>query len=274
MCGRYAASADPDELVEEFEVDADETGGGVEADYNVAPTKLAPVVLQRVPRGAEAGSGAGPGAEPVRQLRQLVWGLVPSWAKDRSVGARMINARSETLFDKPGFKRAAASRRALVPADGWFEWQASPTAVDAKGKPRKQPFFMFRRDGESLAFAGVYEFWKDGSLAPDDPQAWLTTFAVLTTAAERGMDRIHDRMPVVLERDCWDGWLDPSVRDPQQVRGLLAARPAGRFVAVPVSTAVNSVRNNGPDLVQPLEVDELVGVVDPVTGELVGTARP
>ncbi len=274
MCGRYAASANPDELVEEFEVDADETGGVVEADYNVAPTKLAPVVLQRVPRGVEAGPGADPGVEPVRQLRHLVWGLVPSWAKDRSVGARMINARSETVFDKPGFKKAATSRRALVPADGWFEWQASPTAVDVKGKPRKQPFFMSRRDGEPLAFAGVYEFWKDGSRAPDDPQAWLATFAVLTTTAERGLDRIHDRMPVVLERSGWDAWLDPSVNDPQQVCGLLAARPAGRFVAVPVSTAVNSVRNNGPELVQPLEVDELVGVVDPVTGELLGTARP
>ncbi len=273
MCGRYAASADPDELVAEFEVVADETGGGVEADYNVAPTKLAPVVLQRVPRGIEGGQDPSPGPEPVRQLRQLVWGLVPSWAKDRSVGARMINARSETIFDKPAFKKAATSRRALVPADGWFEWQASPTAVDARGKPRKQPFFLSRRDGEPLALAGIYEFWKDGSRAPDDPQAWLATFAVLTTAAERGLDRIHDRMPVVLEPDGWDAWLDPALRDPQQVCGLLAARPAGRFVAVPVSTAVNSARNNGPELVQPLAVDELVGVVDPVTGEVLGAGH-
>ncbi len=263
MCGRYAASANPDELVEEFEIDDDETEGDLAPKWNTAPTDTAPVVVERAPRDDKDG-------EPVRQLRKLVWGLVPSWSKDRKGGARMINARAESLFDKPGFRRAAASRRAIVPADGWYEWQASPVAQDQKGKPRKQPFFMTRRDGTRVALAGVYEFWKDPTLDPDDPAAWLTTYAVLTTAAETGLDRIHDRMPVVLDRDRWDAWLDPGVTDPEAVNRLLEPPPAGRFLAVPVSTLVGSVRNDGPELVQPLPYDDLVGVVDPVTGELLG----
>ncbi len=265
MCGRYAASANPDELVEEFDVESDETGGELEPKWNTAPTDTAPVVLERAPRDDKE-------AEPVRQLRRLVWGLVPSWSKDRSSGARMINARAESVFDKAGFRRAATSRRALVPADGWYEWQASPVARDAKGKPRKQPFYMTRRDGDRVAFAGLYEFWKDPSVDPDDPAAWLTTFAVLTTEAEAGLDRVHDRMPLVLDRDRWDAWLDPARTDPDEIAPLLAPPGPGRFLAVPVSTLVSSVRNDGPELVRPLPVDDLVGVVDPLTGEVLGEA--
>ena len=271
MCGRYAASADPDQLVEEFEVEDDETGG-LEPDWNVAPTKTAPVVVQRVRREDRRAQDEddGPAAEPVRQLRSLVWGLVPSWSKDRSGGARMINARADSLLTKPAFKRAAAARRAIVPADGWYEWQKSPTALDAKGRPRKQPFLMTRRDGGRVALAGIYEFWKDPSVDPDDPGAWLTTFAVVTTEAEPGLDRIHDRMPVVLDHDRWAAWLDPSLTDPSAVRDLLEPPAAGRFVCVPVGTMVSNANNNGPELVRPLPVDELVGVVDPLTGELLG----
>ena len=169
MCGRYAASADPDQLVEEFEVEDDETGG-LEPDWNVAPTKSAPVVVQRVRREDRRAAEDDPTQtpEPVRQLRSLVWGLVPSWSKDRSGGARMINARADSLLTKPAFKRAAATRRAIVPADGWYEWQKSPSALDAKGRPRKQPFLMTRRDGGRVALAGIYEFWKDPSVDPDD----------------------------------------------------------------------------------------------------------
>lgn len=271
MCGRYAASANPDELVEEFEVEDDETGG-LEPDWNVAPTKTAPVVVQRV-RRADRARGEDDGAlapEPVRQLRSLVWGLVPSWSEDRSGGARMINARVESLFTKPAFRRPAASRRALVPADGWYEWQKSPTAVDDKGRARKQPFLMTRRDGGRVALAGLYEFWKDPAAAADDPGAWLTTFAVVTTEAEPGLDRIHDRMPVVLDPDRWEGWLDPSLTDAAAVMGLVEQPAAGRFVCVPVGTMVGDARNNGPELVRPLPVDELVGVVDPLSGELLG----
>lgn len=277
MCGRYAASAHPDELVEAYEVEVDATGErsrsvlkspqsppAGEPDYNVAPSKQAHVVLTRAPRD-------GAGGPPLRQLRLLTWGLVPSWAKDPSVGARMTNAREETVLDKPAFTRAALSRRCLVPVDGWYEWQASPVAVDGRGRARKQPFFVSRADGAPLALAGLYEFWKDPAGPPDDPSSWVVSYTILTTAAEDGLDRIHDRQPVAVEPSAWADWLDPGLTAPDDVRSLLAgARVPGRFQAWPVTPAVGSTRNNGPGLVEPLPVAQLVGVVDPGTGEVVG----
>ncbi len=287
MCGRYAASADPDELVEAFEVELDATGRPSRSllsspqqpppghpDYNMAPTKLAPVVLTRAPaRDSEAAAQAADTGEelaPVRQLRLLTWGLVPSWAKDVRVGARMINARAESLLDKPAFRRAAATRRALVPAQGWYEWQASPVALDVKGKPRKQPFFISRADGQGLAFAGLYEFWRDPATPADDPYGWVTSFTIVTTSAEPGLDRIHDRQPLVLDRDRWADWLDPSTTALDDVRELMAAPGPGRFRAWPVGRAVNTTGNNDQSLVEPLPTDQLHGVVDPTTGEVIG----
>ncbi|GAA1152694.1 SOS response-associated peptidase [Ornithinicoccus hortensis] len=276
MCGRYAASANPDELIEEFEVDVDGTGEPSRStlvnpqdppagtpDYNMAPAKLAPVVLTRPPRGQDD-------AEPLRQLRLLSWGLVPSWAKDPKVGMRMINARLESALEKPAFKKAALSRRAIVPARGWYEWQASPVARDGKGKPRKQPFFLTREDGDVVAFAGLYEFWRDRAVDPTDPAAWLVSFTILTTEAEPGLDRIHDRQPVVLDRDRWADWLDPTATDPDAVRTLAQSPGAGRFVTWPVGTAVNATRNNGAALLEPVSPESLDGVVDPTTGEVLG----
>jgi putative SOS response-associated peptidase YedK len=276
MCGRYASSSRPEDLVEEYDVDEDRTGEPARSilaapqnppagqpDFNVAPTKAAPVVLTRAPRGDAD-------AEPTRQLRLLTWGLVPSWSRDVKVGLRMTNARAESLLDKPSFARAAAARRCLVPADGWYEWQVSPTAVDSRGKPRKQPFFIHRADGAPLAMAGLYEFWRDQSLAEDEPEAWLATYCVITTSAEPGLDRIHDRQPLVLERDDWDDWLDPAESDLSRVRAHLEFSGPGRFDAYPVATAVNSSRNNGAQLLLPLGRADLVGVVDPTTGEVIG----
>ena len=275
MCGRYAATANPDDLIEEFEIDADRTDDPTRSllkspqdppagtpDHNMAPTKQAPVVLTRAPK-EEPG-------DPLRQLRLLSWGLVPSWAKDTKVGLRMTNARAETLLDKSSFAKAAAVRRCLVPAEGWYEWQVSPVAKDPKGKPRKQPFFIHRGDGDLVAFAGLYEFWRDRSVPDDDPDAWLVSFTIVTTAAEPGMDRIHDRQPLVLERGDHERWLDPNLTDPDGIRDLLAFTQPGRFAAHPISTAVNATRNNGPELLAPLPREELVGVVDPETGEVLG----
>lgn len=276
MCGRYASSARPEDLVEEYDIDQDRTRERVRSilagpqsppagqpDFNMAPTKAAPVVFTRA-------SGGDEDAEPVRQLALLTWGLVPSWSKDLKGGLRMTNARAESLLDKSSFVRAAAHRRCLVPASGWYEWQVSPTAFDAKGRPRKQPFFIHRSDGGPMAMAGLYEFWHDQSLAKDDPDAWLSTFAIITTAAEPGLDRIHDRQPLVLEREQWDDWLDPSENDLSRVKAHLGFSAAGRFDAYPVSLAVNSSRNNGAQLLEPLERSELMGVVDPTTGEVIG----
>lgn len=278
MCGRYAATAHPDELVEAYEVDLDATDQPSRSllrspqqpppgrpDHNVAPTKQAPVVLTRVPRGE------GEDTEPVRQLRLLTWGLVPSWAKDPSGGTRMTNARAETVLEKPAFAPAAARRRCLVPVTGWYEWQVSPVARDARGRPRKQPFFISRTDDAPLALAGLYEFWRAPDVAPDDPLSWVVSYTIITTAAEPGLHRIHDRQPVALDPHAWDGWLDPARTSPDHVRELLdGSHVPGRFRAWPVSTAVNSSRSNGPGLVDPLPAEQLNGVVDPATGEVLG----
>lgn len=281
MCGRYAASANPDELIEAFEIDLDasaEPSRSVlvnpqqppagEPDYNMAPTKQAPVVLTRVPR--TGGASAEP-EEAVRQLRHLTWGLVPSWSRDAKSGVRMINARSETLLTSRAYASAARSRRCLVPARGWYEWQASPVATDAKGKPRKQPFFISDPDRPIIAFAGLYEFWRDRAVADSaDPMAWLTTFTIITTDADPGLDRIHDRQPLVLEPGDWATWLDPAVTEESDIADLLTFARPGRFAAYPVSRAVSSNRSNGPHLIDPVAAEELIGVVDPETGEIIG----
>lgn len=238
MCGRYASSRTSDDLAEEFEVVETRIAAPLEPDYNVAPTKQVHAVVER--------------ADPAeRQLRALTWGLVPSWAKDPSIGNRMINARMETVAEKPAYRKAFASRRALLPADGYFEWY--PTSrTDARGKPVKQPFFIRPRDGGVLAMAGLYEIWRDPTRADDDPQRFRWTCTVLTTQAEDALGHIHDRMPLMVERERWQAWLDPTT--PGDTSLLVPAAP-GRLEAYPVSTAVGNVRNNGPQLVEPLPVE-------------------
>ncbi|MDN5725913.1 MAG: SOS response-associated peptidase [Propionibacteriales bacterium] len=238
MCGRYASSADPDLLVEEFEIDEVEDGLP-EANWNVAPTDPVPAVLERA------------GDEGVtRKLRPLRWGLVPSWAKDRSIGARMINSRLETVAEKPSFRKAFRARRCLLPADGYYEWYE--TEQQKAGKLVKQPFFIHRVDGGRLVMAGLYEFWKDPKLEGD--QAWWLSCSVITTTATDALGHIHDRMPMVIPPDAWDAWLDPALTDADTALDLLAVTEADQLQAYAVSTQVNSVRNNGPDLVQPLAV--------------------
>jgi putative SOS response-associated peptidase YedK len=180
----------------------------------------------------------------------------------------MINARAESLFEKSAYRTSALTRRCLVPADGWYEWQVSRTEKDRKGKPVKQPFFLRQADGGTAALAGIYAFWRAKDADPEDPAAWLTTYAIITTVAEPGLEAIHDRMPLVLPRDRWDVWLDPAQREPDDVRGLLAPPEPGRFEAYPISTAVNNVANNGPELLEPVPLETVHGVVDPMTGEL------
>lgn len=239
MCGRYASARKKHELLEEFQVELDgEPDKELGPDYNVAPTKNVYAVLSRVPQEAERA---------VRQLRIVKWGLVPVWAKDPSVGSRMINARAETLAEKPAYKQAFAKRRCLIPADGYFEWM--PVEGDKK---KKQPYFIHPEDGGVLAMAGLYEFWKDRTRADDDPLKWLVTCTVITTDAEDELGHIHDRMPMMIERERWAEWLDPMLTDTREASRLLIPAQAGRLTADPVSTDVNNVRNNGPDLIKPL----------------------
>ncbi|WP_344905260.1 SOS response-associated peptidase [Actinomadura meridiana] len=238
MCGRYATTRARQELLDEFQVQLDAVEGDLQPDYNVAPTKQVPVVLDRRPKDA-------PEEEPaVRQLRTVRWGLVPSWAKDLSIGSRMINARVETAHEKPSYRRAFARRRCLLPADGYFEWYTLQQE-GAKKKPQKQPFFIRPNDSAIMAMAGLYELWK----SPEDE--WVWTCTVITTDAPDDLGRIHDRMPMVVEPSRWDAWLDPDLTDTEQVRGLLVPAMAGTMDAFPVSKAVNNVRNNGPELIDP-----------------------
>jgi putative SOS response-associated peptidase YedK len=241
VCGRYAASANPDDLVEEFEV-VERPEQALEPSWNVAPTQDVYAVLERPPRGE-------PEEPPRRRLQVARWGLVPSWAKDASIGNRMINARMETVADKPAFRRAFARRRALLPADGYYEWYG-----EAKGK--KQPFFIRPADGGVLAMAGLYELWRDPAVPPDaDVDPWLWSVTVLTTTATDDLGRIHDRMPLLVERERYAEWLDPTVEDPDLLRALLVPAAPGRLTAYPVATTVSNVKNDGPELVEPLPVE-------------------
>jgi putative SOS response-associated peptidase YedK len=248
MCGRYASSRKPEDLIEEFEVVDSRIEKPLDADYNVAPTKEVYAVMERRP----AKDSPDP---PQRQLRTLRWGLVPSWAKDPGIGSRMINARMETVAEKPSFRRAFASRRCLLPADGYFEWY--PTSQQTKaGKPRKQPFFIRPRDGGLLAMAGLYEIWRDPTRDEDDPDRFRWTCTVLTTEAEDDVGHIHDRMPLMVQPDRRAAWLDPELSDKDDLLALLVPAAPGQLEAFPVSTLVSNVRNNGPELVEPIPAEE------------------
>jgi putative SOS response-associated peptidase YedK len=241
MCGRYATTQTSATLHQAFEIDLATSFVEQEADYNVAPTKLAPLVIGRV-----ADDPSGP---PVRELMTARWGLIPSWAKDPSIGSRMINARSETVAERPAFKKAFERRRALVPADGYFEWYAGEPREGEK-KPVKQPFYITPKDGSVLAMAGLYEFWKDRTT-----DEWVVSYTILTTSAEDDLGHVHDRMPLFLEPDRFDSWLDPAQRGSEALLDLLVPAAPGRLDAFAVSTAVNNVRNNGPELIVPLPAE-------------------
>jgi putative SOS response-associated peptidase YedK len=251
MCGRYASSRKPEDLVEEFEIDKVEVKEPLAPDYNVAPTKQVYAVLQRPTDAQEPGDKQGPSQ---RQLRTLRWGLVPFWAKDPSIGSKMINARMETVHEKPAYRRPFASRRCLLPADGYFEWYPTEQRT-ARGKPLKQPFFIRPADGGVLAMAGLYEIWKDPTRDEDDPQRFAWTCTVITTSAEDSVGHIHDRMPLMVPRERWSAWLDPTSSSVDDLVRLLVPAAPGRLEAFPVSTQVNSVRNNGPELVEPLPAE-------------------
>lgn len=240
MCGRYVLGRELDELVGEFGVEQVRVEEALAPDYNIAPTKPVYAVLERP---------LEPEGPPVRQLRVVRWGLVPSWAEDPSVGNRMVNARSETVATKPAYRRAFAARRCLLPADGYYEWAVLDTDPDLpKSKVRKQPYFVSRADGELLAMAGLYEWWRDTTRPEDDPDAWLWTCTVITTEAEPDIGLVHERMPLLVEPDRYDEWLDPAPLSPADLTDLLVPATPGQLATRPVSSAVNSVRNNSVEL--------------------------
>ena len=235
MCGRYVSVQSDSDLSAEFDAVDATNGQWAGGNYNVAPTDAARIVVNR-PLRDEHGE---PEPRPTRQLRVATWGLIPSWAKDRGTQGRMFNARVETLAKTNAFRRAYAKRRCLVVADGWYEWQVTEGAT-------KQPMYMSAADGHPLAFAGLYEFWGDTG-------ATVTSCTIVTASSAGPLAEIHDRMPLVLPRESWARWLDPAVADPAD---LLAGwdEAAGEHLELrPVSTLVNKVANDGPQLVQRAE---------------------
>ena len=225
MCGRYVMSTPTDLLVERFEVD-EVRADDLPPSWNVAPTDPIPVVVER------AGQ---------RLLGVQRWGLVPHWADSPKDAARKINARAETVHDAPAFRDAFQRHRCLVPANGFYEWRRT-----ADGK--KQPFFFRPRDGQPLAFAGIWAAWRDKT-KPDDE--FLRTCAIITTTANDLVRDTHDRMPVVLAPDDWSTWLDPGAPDVVALKALLVPAPDGVLEVVRANPAVGNVRNNGPELVDP-----------------------
>jgi putative SOS response-associated peptidase YedK len=221
VCGRYAFFSPAEAVRRTFMLDDVPT---LEPRYNIAPTQDVAAVRS--------------GEEGARSFALLHWGLVPKWAKERAIGNRMINARSETLAEKPSFRDAFRKRRCLVLADGWYEWQVVAGA--------KQPWFIRRRNPGPFAFAGLWERWKDPANG-----AQLESCTIVTTDASESIRKIHERMPVVLAEAAWDRWLDTAFSDTDRLAELLAPFDPGALEAWPVSREVNAPRNQGPALIEP-----------------------
>ena len=230
MCGRYTSTTQPADLAAYFDVDEVVVEEPLGDRYNVAPTD---------PVYGVAASKDG----TRRRLGTFRWGLVPFWAKDLSVGARMINARAESLLDKPAFRRPLERRRCILPADGFYEWEA------IEGAKKKQPWYIRRRDGDVLAFAGLWDVWHPG----EGPEGRVVSCSIITTEANDAVRPLHDRMPVVLPPEEWEQWLDPTFDDVGALQSVLVPAPAELFELVPVNPAVNDVRNDGPQLLDPPE---------------------
>jgi putative SOS response-associated peptidase YedK len=225
MCGRYRLSRRK-QIIEEY-------FGSVSGEddwtprYNIAPTQSVPVIRQNP-------------EEPRRELSLLRWGLIPSWAKDPSGSTQMINARSETAATKPAFRDALTNRRCLIPADGFYEWQRRGEA--------KQPYCFEVNGGELFAFAGLWDRWRDPS------GQWLKSCSILTTTPNAVASSVHDRMPVILDPDCYDLWLDPGMHDMPAISDMLKAYDDQMMRCYPISKRINHVANDDEACSAPVEL--------------------
>ena len=243
MCGRFVSSSTPTEVARYFDVDeTSEQASDRRPNFNTAPTTDIFVVY-------EDGRS--------RRLDTFHWGLVPRWAKDLSVGNRMINARAETVASKPAFRHAFANKRCIIPVDGFYEWKAPPP-----GEKRKQPYFIHRPDGEPYAFAGLWEQWSGGP-GPDGEDTTVRSTTIITGPANDTMSTIHDRMPIILPPSAWSTWLSPDVHDTDLLSSLLVPAPDRLIAMHAVSTDVNNVRNKG---------EHLVDEIDPTDARSIGDA--
>jgi putative SOS response-associated peptidase YedK len=221
MCGRFTQQRSTAELAELFE--AEPAPEALEPRYNLAPTDEAAVVVERGDR---------------RAIRAYRWGLIPSWAKDERIAAKLFNARAETLDTSGAFRDSFKKRRCIIPADAFYEWQRSDGT--------RQPFLIHRPDGAPLALAGLWSGWHH----PETEQV-VRSFTIITTAANQALSGIHDRMPVILEPRDWKRWLDPTNTDMGELGALLQPAPDDEIELYPVRPLVNSVRNDGPELIEP-----------------------
>ncbi len=221
MCGRFSSSAKPEQIKKEFNA-AVEDPSIFTPRYNIAPTQMIPAVLNK---------------EGERIIAALKWGLVPSWAKDALIGSRMINARAETLTEKPSFREAYKSRRCIVPASGFYEWQRSE-------KGAKQPFYFYLTNKEVFGFAGLWEEWLDKESGES-----LETCTIITTEANDVLKPVHDRMPVILKAADYDEWLDLKESNTDKLQKLLAPYPPDEMSSHAVSRAVNSPTLDSPELI-------------------------
>ena len=227
MCGRYRLSRRK-QIIEEY-FDTAPWDDDWNPRYNIAPTQMVPVIRQH-PK------------EPVRQIAAMRWGLVPKWAKDPSIATGTINAKSETAATKPAFRDPLKLRRCLIPADGFYEWKRTGSA--------KQPFCFEVNDGELFAFAGLWDGWKNTEVQ------WIKTCTILTTIPNAVTSAIHDRMPVILDRNSYDLWLDPGVTDLQVVSELLKPYDARLMRCYAVSTRINHVASDDEECSKPVEVGQ------------------
>jgi putative SOS response-associated peptidase YedK len=224
MCGRFTQTFSNSDIESAFNL---ANVPEIEPRYNIAPTQQVATILRSDP-------------ESDREFKELRWGLIPSWAKDSKMGAKLINARAETIAEKPSFRSAFQRRRCLILASGFYEWQRQDN--------RKQPFYIQLKDSQPFAFAGLWSTWQ-----PIDGEA-MNTCTIITTEANEVMQPIHDRMPVILESENYDLWLDPTVQKPEFLQSLLTPINSGKLKTYPVSTKVNNPRNDSSECLESIEV--------------------
>lgn len=234
MCGRFTLRTPMSVLIDQFQIGLESARqlALFEPRYNIAPTQDILVVRER-----ERGE---------REAAMLRWGLIPAWAKQMQSGAPMINARGESVAEKPSFRTAFRKRRCLVPADGFYEWQQSP---GTSGRGKKQPYYIHRRDDQPFAFAGLWESWTDKSSSSPDKLS-IESCTIVTTSANATLAPLHDRMPVIVAASDYAAWLDPTVEDPAELMPLVGPCGDDELVAEPVSTHVNRVANDDARCIQ------------------------
>jgi putative SOS response-associated peptidase YedK len=224
MCGRFTNKAKPEQIKTEFKVGA-KNPDIYQPRFNIAPSQMIDVVFE---------------PETERIISQLKWGLVPSWAKDSEIGNRMINARAETLTEKPSFREAFRSRRCIIPASGFYEWQKT-------NRGAKQPFYFYLKEKEVFGFAGLWESWIDKATGEE-----LETCTIITTEANEVLKPVHERMPVILKAENYDEWLDAKEKNTVKLHKLLVPYPANEMSSHAVSRSVNIPDSDSEELIQPL----------------------